>query len=123
MKPINKILLLTDFSEVSENAKEYALLIAKKANAEVKIMHMINTPIDWVKISLDEEKLYPETKAEIIKAKNTIKELLIEFKNKGVTATQSIVFNVGVEDIPQYIESESIDLVIMGSHGANGIKE
>ncbi|MEX0997373.1 MAG: universal stress protein [Flavobacteriaceae bacterium] len=123
MRPIDKILLLTDFSEVSENAKEYALLIAKKANAEVKIMHIINTPIDWIKISLEEEKLYPETKMEIIEAKNNINELLIEFKNKGVTATQSIVFNVGVENIPQYIESESIELVIMGSHGVNGIKE
>ena len=119
----NKILLLTDFSDVSENATTYAMIIAKKTKAEVEIMHIVNTPIDWVKISLEKEKLYPETKAEIIKAKNNIHNLVSTFHKNGITAIQNLVFNVGVENIPQYIDNATIDIVIMGSHGANGIKE
>ena len=45
------------------------------------------------------------------------------FLNKGITATESLVFNVGVENIPQYISEEKFDLIIMGSHGSKGIKE
>ena len=59
MKTISNILLLTDFSEVSENAIAYALFIAQKTNAEIEIMHIFNTPIDWVKLPLDKEKMYP----------------------------------------------------------------
>ena len=33
MKAINKILLLTDFSELANNATQYALNIAKRGNA------------------------------------------------------------------------------------------
>lgn len=123
MKHFNKILLLTDFSEVSKNAMEYALLIAKKTNAEIEVMHIITTTIDWVNISMEQEKLYPETITVIITAKNKMSEMLAVFKKNGIDAKESIVFNVGVENIPQYIAQKSIDLVILGSHGASGIKE
>ena len=123
MKPFKNILLLTDFSEVSRNAMEYALLIAKKTNAEVELMHIVNTPVDWISISMEQEKLYPETIEQIITAKNNLQEMLQVFKENSVEAKEAIVFNVGVENIPKYIESKSLDMVIMGSHGASGIKE
>lgn len=123
MKTINKILLLTDFSEVSNNTTHYALNIAKQVKSEIEILHIINTPVDWVKLPLEKEKLYPETKAEIGSARAKLSALVREFSNQGTKATESLVFNVGVENIPQYITEEKYDLIIMGSHGSKGIKE
>lgn len=123
MKNINRILLLTDFSEISDNAASYAMMIAQKTNAEVEIMHIVNTPIDWVKLPLEKEILYPEIKLEIGNAKNKLSALVREFSNQGINASESLVFNVGVENIPQYISEEKYDLIIMGSHGSKGIKE
>lgn len=120
MKTISKITLLTDFSEVSGYATTYALQIAKLANAKVQIMHVINTPVDWVKIPLENEKLYPETKAEIGMAKFKLGELAKEFGNQGVVAKPSLVYNLGVEDIAGHIKSSDTDLIIMGAHGQKG---
>lgn len=123
MKTINKILLLTDFSEVANNAARYASNIAKHVKAEIEILHIINTPVDWVKLPLDKEKLYPEIKSETGNAKTKLSELLSEVSKQGIKATKSLVFNVGAENISQYIKKEKYDLIIMGSHGSKGVKE
>jgi len=120
MKTISKITLLTDFSEVSGYAATYALQIAKLVKAKVQIMHVINTPVDWVKISLENEKLYPETKAEIGMAKFKLGELAKEFGNQGVDTKPSLVYNLGVEDIAGHIKTSDTDLIIMGAHGQKG---
>lgn len=121
MKTINKILLLTDFSDVANNAVDYALQIAKKVKAEIEILHLITTPVDWVKLTLDKEKMFPETKAEIGIAKSKLTELLKQFTDQGIKATKTIVYNVGTQNISQFIKEEKYDLIVMGSHGYKGI--
>jgi nucleotide-binding universal stress UspA family protein len=117
-----KILLLTDFSEVSEHAANYVLQIAKKTYARVQVMHVINTPIDWVKIPLEKEKLYPETKAEIGIANLKLNELTKRFENEGIETKKSLVYNIGVENVSEHIKGKEFDLIIMGSHGTKGVK-
>ena len=123
MKTIRKILLLTDFSDVAHNASLYALNISIKVKSEIEILHIINTPVDWVKHPLDKEKLYPETKAEIARAKANLSSIGRGFKAEGIEASENLIYNVGVEDLPYYINKDKYDLIIMGSHGSKGIKE
>jgi nucleotide-binding universal stress UspA family protein len=123
MAAIKKILLLTDFSQLSEYATQHALQIAKTTGAAVTFLHVINTPLDWVKLPLEHEQYYPETKAQIGKAKAKLSALGIEFSKQGVTTTESLVYNVGAENITRFINPKDYDLVIMGSHGASGFKE
>lgn len=120
MDATTKILLLTDFSEVSENAANYALQIAKKTRANVHIMHVINTPVEWVKLPLEKEKLYPETKFEIGVANFKLKELVNKFGHEGVEAKPSLVYNLGVENVADHIKGKDFDLIVMGSHGTKG---
>lgn len=121
MKTINKILLLTDFSDVANNAVEYALQIAKKVKAEIEILHLISTPVDWVKLTLEKEKIFPETKAEIGIAKSKLTELLKKFTDQGIKATKTIIYDVGTQNISQFIKEDKYDLIVMGSHGYKGI--
>ena len=123
MAAIKKLLLLTDFSEISDHATQHALQIAKKTGAAVTFLHVINTPVDWVKLPLEHEQYYPETKAQIGKAKAGLSALGIEFSKQGISTTETLVYNVGAENIPKYINGKDYDLVIMGSHGASGFKE
>lgn len=116
-----RILLLTDFSEVSENATDYALQIAKTTRAHVQLMHIINTPVDWVKIPLEKEKLYPETKAEIGLANTRLDNLTKRFDKEGIVAKKSLVYNLGVENVSEHIKGKDFDLIVMGSHGTKGI--
>jgi nucleotide-binding universal stress UspA family protein len=121
MKTINKVLLLTDFSDVANNAVDYAIQIAKKTKAEIEVLHLISTPVDWVKLTLDKEKMFPETKAEIGIAKSKLTELLKQFTDQGIKATKTIVYNVGTQNISQFIKEEKYNLIVMGSHGIKGI--
>lgn len=123
MKSITRILLLTDFSDISENAVEYAVLIAKKTRAEIQVMHLINTPVDWVNIGVEKEKQYPETRERIADARVQLNEVVSRFRDAGVIARPVLVYNMDVENIPEYIKDEDLDLIMMGSHGARGIKE
>lgn len=123
MAAIKKILLLTDFSVVSEYATKYALQIAEQTKATVEFLHVINTPVDWVKLPLEHEQYYPETKAQIGTAKAKLSALNNTFSKKGIKSTESLVYNIGAENIPRYINDKDYDLVIMGSHGANGFRE
>lgn len=123
MATIKKILVLTDFSQLSEFATQHALQIAKQIHAAVTFLHVINTPVDWVKIPIENEKLFPETKAAIGLAKSKLSALGMQFSKHGIKTTETLLFNVGVENIPSFINGKDYDLVIMGSHGADGFKE
>ncbi|MEP6260491.1 MAG: universal stress protein [Gillisia sp.] len=123
MTQLSKILLLTDFSEVSENAAMYALQIAEIIKVEVHILHVVNTPVVWNKLPLEKEKLYPETREEISDAKVKLKELARKFENKGIITHPLIEFNLGAESIATYMKFDGIELIIMGSHGSKGIMD
>ncbi|TPV33400.1 hypothetical protein FJ651_09950 [Paucihalobacter ruber] len=123
MAAIKKILLLTDFSQLSDYATQHALQIAKKTGAAVTFLHVINTPVDWVKLPLEHEQYYPETKAQIGNAKAKLSAMGIEFSKNGLQTTESLLYNIGVENIPSFINHRDFDLVIMGSHGSSGFKE
>lgn len=123
MKKLFKILLLTDFSEVSEYAAWYALKIARIINAEVHILHVINTPVEWSRLPLEKEKLYPETRENISDAKSQLKELTRKFEDNGIVAHSLLEFNLGVDSLPKYIKQDEIELIIMGSHGSKGMLE
>ena len=123
MTAIKKLLLLTDFSEISDYATQYALHIAKRTKADVTFLHVINTLVDWVKLPLEHEQYYPETKAQIGLAKANLSTLGMIFSKEHIKTTETLVYNVGAENIPKYINGKDYDLVIMGSHGASGFKE
>ncbi len=119
---MKKILVPTDFSDCAEAAAETAIRIAKKAGAEIHFLHTLFTPVNWVNIPFEREKLYPEIKIKIADAKNKLNKLLVAAGKRGVKAAEFLVFDKGREEIEEYIKKFKYDLVVMGSHGTKGIK-
>ena len=120
---MKNILIPTDFSECARAAEEIGLEIAKKANAKISFLHTISPPIDWVKLPLEKEVNFPETKAEIGAAKSELSALVRNVHKLSLEADEFIAFNKGREAIDRHIENYSNDLVVMGSHGSKGFKE
>lgn len=120
---MKNILVPTDFSDCAKVAEEVGLEIAKKANAEIHFLHLLMTPVDWVKISLERENIFPETKAEIGHAKNELNQLKIKAEKMGLKAQVFLAFDKGREEIDQHIKHHKHDFIVMGSHGASGFKE
>jgi nucleotide-binding universal stress UspA family protein len=120
---MKKILIPTDFSACAKAAENYGLVLAKKTNAELVYLHIIITPVNWSKLTNDQENLFPETKKLIGKAKKELSNLVMEAEKSGVKASKILVYNYGNERIHTFIETEKIDMVVMGSHGSYGFKE
>lgn len=120
---MKKILVPTDFSACAKAAEVCALDLAKKLKAELVFLHILLTPVDWSKLSKEQEDFYPETQKEIAKAKDYLNSLLKSAENYGLVAHKLIVYSNGGEKIHKFIQSEKIDFVVMGSHGQYGLRD
>ena len=117
------ILVPTDFSESANNASKFALDIAKSLQLPVRFLHSVSTPVDWTKLSLEDEKKYPETKERINSAKNELKKWEQKASKNNVEAEYSIIYNTGMDDLVNYVHPKYHKLVVMGTHGTKGIEK
>ncbi len=78
--------------------------------------------MEWNKLPLEKESLYPETKAAIGDATSRLNNLVRKTETLGVDASYSLVYNLGVENIPEYISKSEYKLVVMGTHRKKGDK-
>jgi nucleotide-binding universal stress UspA family protein len=120
---MKKILVPTDFSACASAAENYAFLLAKKADVELVFLHIIVTPVDWSKLNKEQENLFPDTKKAIAEAKIKLNELVKKAVQQGILASKLLIYNNGNVKIHEFVTSEKIDLVVMGSHGQYGFKD
>ncbi|WP_299013153.1 universal stress protein [uncultured Polaribacter sp.] len=118
---MKKIIVPIDFSKHSENALETAALLAKKVDASIYVLHML----DIKEVNLSESPSYQQEKALFLLklAEKEMQEFLQKDYLKDLEVVPLIkhykVFSE-INDIAKEIEA---DLILMGSHGASGLKE
>ncbi|MCH6234445.1 universal stress protein [Cognataquiflexum rubidum] len=120
---MKKILVPTDFSECAQNAEKYAFFLAQKIDAELVFLHVINTPVDWSKLTKEQEDLFPDAKEAIAQSKKRLNELIKQAESDNIKSRKILIFNNTNEKIHRFVEEEHIDLVVMGSHGVYGFKD
>jgi nucleotide-binding universal stress UspA family protein len=118
------ILVPCDFSKQAVNAFRFALDIARQSGGEVHLTHVIELPV------MHDSVLMPVMSFEEVLLKELKDKSQVEFaklvkkytepKDKVKTATQ---FGAPSRMILSYIEENKIDLVLMGTKGATGVKE
>lgn len=87
------------------------------------MLHVLQTPVNWVKLSKEQERLFPETVNAINHAKTALGARTAQAQKRGVPTVERLSFIQGRDQIMGSIESEEIDLVVKGSHGQYGLKE
>jgi len=120
---MKNILVPTDFSDAANRAADIAMAIAEKSDAEVHFLHLLITPVPWVKLDKEKEKRFPETLKEIGHAKDALSKLVKKAEENGLKAEQFLVHDVGREEIIKHIPFHHHDFLVMGSRGASGAKE
>lgn len=120
---MKKILVPCDFSKPAINAYRQALGIAAQSMSVVHLLHVIEPPImndTMLMPTLNfEEELMKEMKQ---KAQGELKNMVKE-NEEPVKVSFDIQFGAVSTTIQEYIKDNDIDLVIMGSTGASGLKE
>jgi nucleotide-binding universal stress UspA family protein len=121
MKDFKTILFAIDFSQSSDYAFQYALSLAKKYDARLLIIHVINEPVDlrgFYVPHISFEKLEQEIEAGAKKMMEKFCRNQIKDFNKYETI---IVPGIPYDEIIKTGEEQSADLIIMGTHGRTGL--
>ena len=119
---MKKILVPCDFSQSSIEALKFATEIAVKEKAEIRLIHAIELPTLYdssFALAFEQDYIRDQTSA-TLKKLNKISERWV----KGATKTSSeVAFGGTIGVIGRAIDSSKADLLVMGTHGASGIRE
>lgn len=121
---MKKILVPCDFSKPAINAFRFALDVATQSKGAVHLLNVVELPI------MHDTVIMPvlNFEAQLLKdlrenAEKHFKKITDKYTAPNVKVVVKTVFGSVSRMIQDYIKEESIDLVVMGSHGANGLRE
>ncbi|MDX1278006.1 universal stress protein [Oceanihabitans sediminis] len=121
---MKKILVPTDFSEQAAYALEVAAQLARKNNGEIHLLHMVELPINQItEMGVVGGGDLPEAVFFMKLAQKRFEELLAEDFLKGITVHETVDFQQTFDGIKKTCDENNIDMIVMGSHGATGLKE
>lgn len=126
---MKKILVPTDFSKPAQIAIDVASDIAKKANAQLILLHVVEEASGTsfnitgeVDVSGGwEDKLF--TMKLIERSKKQMAKLLEEVKASGVKAKQELRLGTAFYGMRDIITEQKVDLVVMGTAGHTKLEE
>ena len=119
---MKKILVPTDFLTCANNAVDFAVQSAKILPVEITLLHAFelkgNIYTDYMGVNKEfNQSLLDEVQHKLVRLKGSIEE------TEGVVVTTYIFKSSVNEAILQATEEKNIDLIVMGTLGASGIKE
>ncbi len=119
---MKRILIPTDFSLCAQAATEVALEIAQVFKSHVYFLHISPDPLISHHVpGMSQGKI--ELDPESGRVQGRLNELVHLAERMGVQSTPVLVLSKGNDHIESYIKPYGIDWIIMGSHGATGIRE
>ena len=117
---LTKILVTTDFSEVSDRALDYAIALARRYDARIYLTHVI-TPDPF---QFAEQQLAQATYEKVRQAaEEGITDILISGKLRGVA--HEVLLDEGNvwPTLEKRIAEHEIDLVVAGTHGRGKVQK
>jgi len=121
MKEFKNILYATDFSESSDYAFQYAFSLARKYDARLLLVHIINEPVDlrgFYVPHISFEKLEEEIQQGAQKMMEKFcRTHLGDFKNYE----SFILPGIPYDEIIKKADEQQADLIVMGTHGRTGL--
>ena len=107
-----KYLVPIDFSPHSEAAVEFASAFAKDSNAELLIVHVVDPDVEQL------EGTTPESAMDgLVAALHDVQPL-----DDSIPFAHRLLHGVPAEAIISLATEESVELIVMGTHGRTGLK-
>ncbi|QHI36589.1 Putative universal stress protein [Kordia antarctica] len=118
---MKNILIPTNFSKNCDKAALLGIEMAKLYNSEIHFLHLMKTPVNWVKLDKLKEKRYPETLKQIGIAKEALRALEKIAEREGLKCRTFLQYDAGHADILEHSGHFHHDFIITGSTGTNGV--
>lgn len=121
---MKRILVPCDFSKQAINAYRFALDLAVQSKGAIHLLYVIELPVLHDTLIMPVLNFEQEFLNDLRKsAEERFRKITQKYNTQGVEIITKIQFGGVSRMIQDYIKSESIDLVVMGSHGASGVRE
>lgn len=117
---LTKILVTTDFSEVSDRALDYAIALARRYDARIYLTHVITPdPFQFAEPQLAQATYEKVRQA----AEEGITDILISGKLRGVPHEVLMEEGNVWPTLEKLITEHEVDLVVAGTHGRNKVQK
>ncbi len=125
---VQKILVPIDFSDYSVNACKYAMGLASKLNAEIKLLHVYYNPVVnsmpltdtyYYQINMDEiiREIEVRAKKNMQEFYNDLQEKIERDGLEGVKIDYELVRGIASDEIVRISESYNPEVIIIGTRG------
>ncbi|MCX7550131.1 universal stress protein [Xanthomarina sp. F2636L] len=118
---MKKIIVPVDFSEHSEYALEVASILAKKNNAEILALHMLE--ISNAVLTKADNNKQMESIFFLRLAEQKFEDFLNKDFLKDIKVTPIVKHFKVFSEVNEVAKENNADIIIMGSQGASGLKE
>lgn len=118
---MKKIIVPIDFSKHSEFALKAAAKLAKKNNAEIYALHMLE--LSDAMLTSTDNPAHPEALFFLKLAEKKFNKFLEKDYLKDLKVTPIVKHFKVFSEVNEVALKHDADLIVMGSHGVNGVKE
>ena len=122
MIKIKKILFPLDLTENSSKILPYVLSISEKYDSIIYLLHVVQDLNRWGKLYVPHPSMDKFQKEAIEVAKKAMDKVCENQLQSCPNFQKRVVSGDAVEEILKVVESEDIDLLIMGTHGRKGLE-
>jgi nucleotide-binding universal stress UspA family protein len=114
----DRILVPTDFSEISQCALDYAKAIAKQGNSELLLVH-VNPPIDF--ITSPEAAWIDAAEVQSVQEEQ-LEQSGAALRSEGFRAQAISVTGPLYDELLSTVKQYNADLIVLGTHGKKGLE-
>ncbi len=120
MVKIKQILCPVDFSEFATKAFDYAYSLATRYDAKLYLQHAIRplTEYSYHVLPPWAEQFYADSKAE---SEEQLRKMVARQTSNGFSPELLVQVGLPAETILKFAQKQPIDLIVMGTHGLQGM--
>ncbi len=120
MKGFKKILVPTDYSELSTSAVECALVFSRMFGARIHLVHVLDTipVLAMQEVDLTTEAVISETERN---ARSDLHLFSVSRIGNVPGLVEVVRKGIAEDEIVRFAKEEDIDLIIMATHGRSGL--
>ena len=123
MIKFDRILVPTDFSDFSRPAMQYGYDIAARFGAELHLLHIVPDPAMLVPeaAAFSVETMQAQSESLVKEAETMLKKLPPDGWENDKPVVREVRVGAAFMEIIDYARENSIDLIVIGTHGRSGL--
>jgi nucleotide-binding universal stress UspA family protein len=122
MVEIKRILYPIDFSECSYQVLPYVLYVAEKYDAEIYLLYVVDDLRQFAGMHVPHTSISNFVEQAMVESEKMLDKICDEHLQSCPNFQRRLVMGDPRLEIFRMVESEKIDLVIMGSHSRKGLE-